>query len=164
MYLSGGLVPVLNPASIPLPTPSKAVTTANAPGVFSCGASEQSVVTKVIDGDTVVVNGGYHVRLLGIDADEKNYPCYQAAKKELEDLVLGKEVVLQKDVTDTDQYGRCLRTIWSDGENVSERLVADGLAVARFYPPDVQYRQAISSAERSAITNAVGCKWKKVAP
>jgi uncharacterized protein YqfA (UPF0365 family) len=36
-----------------------------------CGASENTVVTKVIDGDTVVVEGGWHVRLLGIDADEK---------------------------------------------------------------------------------------------
>jgi len=44
---------------------------------------EQKVVTRVIDGDTVVVQGGDHVRLLGMDADERGDPCYKAAKERL---------------------------------------------------------------------------------
>ncbi|MCX6719953.1 MAG: DUF5667 domain-containing protein [Candidatus Staskawiczbacteria bacterium] len=46
-----------------------------------CGASENTIVTKVIDGDTIVVEGGFHVRLLGMDADEKGYPCYEPASR-----------------------------------------------------------------------------------
>ncbi len=130
--------------------------------VASCGASENTIVTKVIDGDTVVVLGGYHVRLLGIDADEKNYPCYDAAKNRLESLVLNAKIRLDKDVTDVDQYGRCLRTIFLGDENVDVEMVKEGLAVARFYPPDVKYKSEISVAESEAMQNKTGCKWGNV--
>ncbi len=125
----------------------------------ACGASDNTIVTKVIDGDTVVVEGGFHVRLLGMDADEKGYPCYDPAKTRLEDLVLAKQVVLEKDKTDLDQYGRCLRYIFVGGTNVDTQLVAEGLAVARFYEPDVKYRAEITAAETYAQQNHLGCKW-----
>ena len=126
-----------------------------------CGANSNTMVTKVIDGDTVVVEGGYHVRLLGIDADEKNYPCYDAARVRLEQLLLGKTVVLEKDKTDIDRYGRCLRTLFYGDKNISVALVKEGLAVARFYPPDVKYKSEISLAEKQAIENNTGCKWQQ---
>ncbi|MDO8486477.1 MAG: hypothetical protein Q7S77_02170, partial [Candidatus Staskawiczbacteria bacterium] len=52
-----------------------------------CLAKPETIVTKVIDGDTIVVEGGYHIRLLSIDADETGFPCYQDAKTRLEELV-----------------------------------------------------------------------------
>ena len=116
-------------------------------------------MTKVIDGDTVVVEGGYHVRLLGMDADEKGYPCYEQAKTRLEDLVLAKQVRLEKDKTDLDQYGRCLRYIFLDNTNINVQLVKEGLAIARFYEPDVKYRAEITAAESYAQQNKLGCKW-----
>ncbi|MEO0118550.1 MAG: hypothetical protein ABIK66_05455, partial [candidate division WOR-3 bacterium] len=64
------------------------------------------LVTKVIDGDTFLIEGGYSVRLLGIDVDEKGYPCYNAAKSRLEELILNKKVKLEKGVEDFDQYCR----------------------------------------------------------
>jgi endonuclease YncB( thermonuclease family) len=126
-----------------------------------CGADENTIVTKVIDGDTVVVEGGYHIRLLGMDADEKGYPCYDSAKTRLENLVLGKQVELEKDKTDLDQYGRCLRYIFLGDENIDVRLVKEGLAIARFYEPDVKYKSEISVAEKQAQTLRIGCKWEK---
>jgi len=125
----------------------------------ACGAENNTIVTKVIDGDTVVVEGGWHVRLLGMDADEKGYPCYDAAKNRLENLVLAKQIILEKDVTNVDQYGRCLRYIFIGSTNVDAQLVKEGLAVARFYEPDVKYRAEISSAEIYAQQNKIGCKW-----
>lgn len=125
----------------------------------SIARSEGAIVTKVIDGDTVVVEGGNHVRLLGMDADEKGYPCYDSAKNRLEELVLGKQVLLEKDKTDSDQYGRLLRYIFIDGTNVDLQLVKEGLAVARFYS-DVKYKTEIISAEKQAEENKIGCKWK----
>lgn len=125
----------------------------------ACEAAENTIVTKVIDGDTVVVEGGYHVRLLGMDADETGYPCYQPAKIRLENLVLGKKVVLEKDKTDLDIYGRCLRYIFINGTNVDAQLVKEGLAIARFYEPDVKYRAEITLAEQQAISSKLGCKW-----
>lgn len=128
-------------------------------GSAACGAANNTIVTKVIDGDTVVVEGGWHVRLLGMDADEKGYPCYDPARIRLEDLVLAKQVRLEKDVSDVDQYGRCLRYIFSGGTNIDVQLVKEGLAVARFYEPDVKYKTEISTAEQYAQQNKIGCKW-----
>ena len=124
---------------------------------------QDSIVTKVIDGDTVVVEGGDHVRLLGMDADEKGYPCYDAAKTRLEELTLEKTVKLESDGTDKDQYGRLLRYIFAGGQNIDEQLVAEGLAVARFYPENKKYRTEIDAAEALAIKNKTGCKWSGAA-
>jgi len=119
---------------------------------------EKKFVTKVIDGDTVIIEGGEHVRLLGMDTDERGYPCYNPAKKRIEELILGKEVKLEKDQTDKDRYDRLLRYIFLDGKNINAQLVEEGFAVARFYD-DVKYKEEINEAERQAILNKVGCKW-----
>ena len=66
----------------------------------------KKLVTKVLDGDTVIIEGGYSVRLLGIDADERGYPCYSSAKERLEELVLNEEVYVEADKEDQDQYKR----------------------------------------------------------
>ena len=125
----------------------------------ACGASDNTIVTKIIDGDTVVVEGGYHIRLLGMDADEKGYPCYDPARIRLEDLILSKQVRLEKDKTDLDQYGRCLRYIFLGNTNIDVQLVKEGLAIARFYEPDVKYKAEITDAESYAQQNKIGCKW-----
>lgn len=121
----------------------------------------EAIVTKVIDGDTVVIQGGDHVRLLGIDADESGYPCYKAAKTRLEELVLGKTVKLEADQENLDQYGRLLRHVFLDGKNIDEQLVSEGLAIARFYPENQKYKTEIVAAETTAIQNKAGCKWGK---
>jgi micrococcal nuclease len=136
----------------------KNISSSQSSSVVSCGAAENTIVTKVIDGDTVVVEGGYHVRLIGMDADETGYPCFTPAKNRLEELVLGKMVRLEKDKTDMDQYGRCLRYIFVNGENIDVQLAKEGLAVARFYN-DVKYKPEIVQAEKDAQENKTGCKW-----
>ena len=145
-------VPLITDAGLPQKTDSMINSVA-------CGVADKTIVTKVIDGDTVVVEGGYHVRLLGMDADETGYPCYLPAKIYLENLVLGKQVLLEKDKTDLDQYGRCLRYVFLNDTNLSVSLVKQGLAIARFYPPDVKYKTEIAVAEKQAQQNHLGCKW-----
>jgi len=116
------------------------------------------LVTKIIDGDTVVVEGE-HVRLIGIDADERGYPCHDEAKDRLEEYVLNEEVFLEADKSDKDQYDRYLRYIFLDGKNINLQLVKEGLAVARFFPDNVKYKEEIIAAEKEAIENKIGCKW-----
>jgi micrococcal nuclease len=128
-----------------------------------CLAPSKVLVTKIIDGDTIVVEGGYSVRILGIDADESGYPCYQPAKSRLEELILNKKVRLEKNVTDLDQYKRCLRYVFLDDQNIGLELVKEGLAIARFYEPDLKYKEEISLAEKEAIENKIGCKWSSFA-
>jgi len=126
---------------------------------------EKKLVTKIIDGDTVTIEGGERVRLLGIDADERDYPCYEPAKQRLEELVLNKEVCLESDGEDQDQYKRYLRYLILDGENINLRLVEEGLAIAYFYPQNVKYRDEITKAEKEARENKIGCKWsEKIEP
>ncbi len=117
-------------------------------------------VTKVIDGDTVII-GGESVRLLGIDADESGYPCYYEAKKRIEDLILNKEVFLEEDQEDKDQYGRYLRYIFLNGKNINLQLVKEGFAVARFSSQNIKYKEEILDSERHARESKIGCKWEQ---
>lgn len=119
------------------------------------------LVTKIIDGDTFLIEGGYSARILGIDADERGYPCYDVAKNRLEELILNKEVKLEKGTKDKDQWCRYLRYVFLDGENIGLKLVREGLAVARFSPEDVKYRREIAQAEKYAKKNKIGCKWSE---
>ncbi|MFH1359259.1 MAG: thermonuclease family protein [archaeon] len=125
---------------------------------------ETGFVSKVIDGDTVVIDGE-SVRLLGMDTDERGEPCYSEAKKRLEELVLNKEVNLEKDGEDRDQYDRRLRWIFIEIDarsiNVDLLLVEEGLAIARFYD-NKKYKEEIIKAEQEARENKIGCKWKNL--
>lgn len=117
------------------------------------------IATKVIDGDTFLIEGGYSVRILGIDADERGYPCYQVAKEGLEKLILKKNLKLEKGVEDYDQYCRYLRYPFFNDENISLKMIEQGLAVARFSPEDIKYREEISLAEKKARQEGIGCEW-----
>src|SRR5687767_8858842 len=68
-----------------------------------------SSVTRIIDGDTRVVEGGDRVRLLDIDTPEKGQPCSANATARLAELIDGKEVLLEKRGEDKDRYDRLLR-------------------------------------------------------
>lgn len=127
----------------------------------SAVAAHEAVITKVIDGDTVIIEGGQSVRLLGIDADEKNYPCYAEAKVVLENMVLNRHATLEPDKEEEDKYGRLLRWIWLNDTLVNFEMVKLGLAVARF-DSDSKYREEITGAEHEAIDHRIGCKWSSL--
>ncbi len=117
------------------------------------------MVTRIIDGDTAVIEGE-SVRLLGIDADERGEPCYNQARERLEELVLDREVLLESDTEDKDMYGRYLRFLFLEGDNINLRMVGEGLAVARFSPGNEKYKNVVIAAERQARENRIGCKWE----
>ena len=113
-------------------------------------------VTRVIDGDTIEIEGGERVRYLGIDTPEtvdprKPVQCFgvEASKKNKE-LVEGKTVRLEKDITDRDKYGRLLRYIYVDNLFINLELVKQGFATSYTYPPDVKHQAEILAAERQA--------------
>ena len=120
---------------------------------------EEKLVTKVIDGDTFLIEGGYSVRILGIDTDEKGYPCYEKAKEKLEELILQKRVRLERGQENFDHYCRYLRYVFLEDKNISLELVKNGLAVARFSKDEGQYTKEIALAEKEARERKIGCKW-----
>ncbi len=118
---------------------------------------ELFTVTRVIDGDTIELNDGRKVRYIGIDAPETTGDCYaeQATKKNA-DLVEGKEVRLEKDVSEKDRYGRLLRYVYHNDLFINEHLVRLGYAKASSYPPDIKNQEKFSMAEKEARGQEAG--------
>jgi len=117
---------------------------------------QYGVVSRVVDGDTIVLEDGRKVRYIGIDTPESVHPttpveCYALeAKLANEELVLNKRVRLEKDVTDTDRYHRLLRYVYIDDISVNEYLVENGFARALFYKPDTKYEEDIFALQVDA--------------
>lgn len=132
---------------------------------------EKVLVTKVVDGDTIEINNSQTVRLIGIDTPETVDPrrpvgCFgKEASNEVKSLLSGKEVILQKDVSETDKYQRLLRYVFLPLEDkqilfVNDYLVREGFAKVLTYPPDVKYNEQFRQAEREARENIRGL-WGK---
>jgi micrococcal nuclease len=122
--------------------------------ISSCvSPPETAEVSQVIDGDTIVIEGGFHVRYIGIDTPEV-HPQLEASGMEAlqanRELVEGKEVRLERDVSETDKYGRLLRYVYVNGILVNAELVRQGLAYARAYPPDTKYQDYLEELETEA--------------
>src|SRR4030043_2185331 len=86
-------------------------------------------VTKVIDGDTIELEGGQRVRFIGINTPEtvdpnKSVECFgKEASGETKVLLDGQQVRLEKDISETDKYGRLLRYVWLGDSFINELLV-----------------------------------------
>ena len=109
-----------------------------------------ALVTRVIDGDTIEIEGGYRVRYIGIDTPEKEESYYWEALRANRDLVEGKKVWLEGDVEDRDEYGRLLRYVWVDNTMVNAELVRLGYAYSYSYPPNVKYQTYLLQMEQEA--------------
>lgn len=159
-------VPAPSPAVTSLPSVSFTATSSATQGV----SGEKAVVVKVVDGDTieVLLNGEQKtVRLIGIDTPETVDPrrpvgCFgKEASNETKSLLNGKEVILQKDVSETDKYKRLLRYVYLPLENgqtlfVNDYLVREGFAKVLTYPPDVKFNEQFRAAEKEARDNNRG--------
>jgi micrococcal nuclease len=125
----------------------------------------QLTVKEVIDGDTVILSNGRHLRLIGIDTPEirektpegfvySPQPFSLIAKKMLERLVLEKEIIIEQDKTRQDQYNRQLGYLFFTQDNekvfVNRELVRQGLAVVSVYPPNVKYVSELIQAQSRA--------------
>jgi len=122
-----------------------------------------------VDGDTIVVDRGHgkeKLRYIGMDTPETVAPGQpvewmgpeaSAANKR---LVEGRTGVLERDVSETDRYGRLLRYVWThDGGRwalVNLELVQEGFAQVSTYPPDVKYVDVYLAAERIARDEGIG--------
>lgn len=113
-------------------------------------------VARAIDGDTIKLETGEVVRYIGIDTPETVHPskpvqCYgKEASDKNRELVEGKEVKLEKDISETDKYNRLLRYIWLGDALINESLVREGYAHSSTYPPDVKHQDKFIEAERQA--------------
>jgi len=118
-----------------------------------------ATVTRVVDGDTIRVQidgQEFRVRYIGIDTPETVDPrppvgCFgKEASERNRQLVEGKTVGLEKDVSETDSFDRLLRYVWIEDRMVNATLVAEGYALASTYPPDVRYSARLAALQREA--------------
>lgn len=118
-------------------------------------------VTKVIDGDTIEIETGEHVRYIGIDTPETVDPkrpvgCFgKEASDENKKLVEGKRVILEKDKEEKDKYGRLLRYIFLPLPNgqtlfVDDYLIREGFGKLLIIPPDDKYKERFTNAQTEA--------------
>lgn len=153
------------PAVTARPGPTPAL-----PGPTPVGAVERAVVLRIVDGDTIRVDrgaGSEPVRYIGIDAPETVRPNHPVewmgpeATSANAALVEGREVLLERDVSDTDAFGRLLRYVWVEQEPgrlvmVNLELVARGYAAAVTYPPDVRWTDELRAAMAAARDAGLG--------
>lgn len=127
---------------------------------------EKAKVVKVIDGDTIEIEHKVKVRYIGIDTPEivdskKPVQCFgKEAARENEKLVGGQEIEMEKDVNNTDKYGRLLRYVYIEGKMINLELVSFGFAKTETIPPDVKYADQIKAAEENARLQNLGL-WKQ---
>lgn len=128
---------------------------------------QEATVLYVIDGDTLDVDidgRTYRVRLTGVDAPESvnrnedlNTPEGDDAARFVRRLVPERSTVyLQKDVSETERYGRLLRYVWleiphdpDDFDEVAAKMlnaiiVESGHAAPKAYEPDTRYARVFA--------------------
>ncbi|MBU3933118.1 MAG: thermonuclease family protein [Candidatus Omnitrophica bacterium] len=138
------------------------------------------LVTRAVDGDTLVLENKERVRLIGIDTPEmhESNKLNRDAQRSGQDvetikqlgrqsyaftkkLVEGKRVRLEFDVERFDKYKRILAYVYlEDGTFVNARIVQEGYASLMTYPPNVKYADLFLKLYQEARQNQRGL-WSK---
>ncbi|MEW6187916.1 MAG: thermonuclease family protein [Thermodesulfobacteriota bacterium] len=126
-------------------------------------AGEKALVTGVIDGDTIVISSGRHVRYLSIDTPEKGKdgaPDEFLAREAYEynrRLVLKKEVRLEYGPEKEDKFERRLAyVLLENGLCVNAELLRKGLAYVLYQGPQMERFEEFLAIQREAIKEKRG--------
>ncbi len=128
---------------------------------------EEGIVTEVIDGDSIKVQSANgvikEIRIIGLDTPEtfhaitSPYRCYaDHAKQFMTDNILGKEVIIEREVSETDTYGRFLRHVIVNGENIAKSLLENGYARVLSVAPDTIYIEQYTKYQNIAQSGRKG--------
>jgi micrococcal nuclease len=129
---------------------------------------EAGMVTQVVDGDTIMLDDGRVVRLIGMQAPKlplgrdgfEAWPLAPEAKSALEAIALGKPARLGFGGEQTDRYERVLAHLFvadADGEIWAQQaMVAQGLARVYSFPDNRQCLDLLYAAEGRARLSGLG--------
>lgn len=101
-------------------------------------------VVGVVDGDTIEIDNGQTVRMIGIDAPNRGESGYEEAKEYLKDIIEGEKVRLEFDYYQDDKFGRILAYVWEEcgsqlGCKNGERLI-NWILIKKKYAKVVTYQ------------------------
>ena len=148
------------------------------PAIWFCGAQAscplpgklpEVAVQRVVDGDTLYLQDGRRIRMIGLNSPElgkrgrADEPFAVAARQRLEALVAASagRVKVSPGEDDQDNYGRTLAHVYDrQGRNLEEQLIAEGLGFLVAVAPNVDLVQCQQAAERQARQAGLGI-WKK---
>jgi len=137
------------PTAITL-TPSLTPTQTPAPGRVLAS------VRRVLDGNTIELDGGYVVRYIGVDTPGAGMfgrpvePFGREAADRNVDLVEGKIVELEADSADVDGAGAQLRYVYLGGIMVNQTLLNEGLARLAPFGRNTRYQAQLQAAQADA--------------
>ncbi|MBN2468230.1 MAG: thermonuclease family protein [Deltaproteobacteria bacterium] len=131
------------------------------------GLPLHAVVHEVIDGDTVIIEGGQKVRYLGINAPEVRVwdgaqwcvkPQIQGPEATAynQRLVGGKELRLEYDQNPKDKFDRLLAYVWVGDCFVNGDLVLKGLALMDVRAPNLVYQKRLAALQAEARNSGRG--------
>lgn len=133
------------------------------------GKLNSAKVQRVVDGDTVRLEDGRSIRLIGLNAPEMGRqgrsaePFAEAARKRLAALIAANDgrVGVQPGREAKDRYGRTLAHLYDrDGRNLEAQLLAEGLGYRVAVAPNVALAACQLDAERQAREGRLGL-WRK---
>ena len=127
----------------------------------------KGTVSQIVDGDTLMLDNGLIVRLIGIQAPHlalgreglDDWPKSAESKQALSDLALGKPVLLRYGGEEKDRYGRLLAQVFITGETetwVQQQMLTKGMARVYSFPDNRACLPELFAAETKARVSALG--------
>ncbi len=122
-------------------------------------------VTRVVDGDTIVVNMDgkeEKVRMILVDTPETVHPSKPVepfgpeASEFTKETLDGQQIGLEIGVQERDKYGRLLAYVWLGDKMFNKLLLEKGLARVSVYPPNTKYVDEFKEIEAQAKDKSIG--------
>lgn len=122
---------------------------------------KEGIVKRVIDGDTLVLENNTEIRLVGVNAPEKDDPYYLEATNFTKKLTENKKVKLEYDAYTSDRFNRILAYVIIGDKNLSMELVKNGLAKVAVYEDrrKLIYQDELLKFQENAKSKKLGV-WK----
>jgi micrococcal nuclease len=120
---------------------------------------DEITVIGVIDGDTVELEDGRRVRLIGIDTPERGDAASDSASALAQRLLLKKRVRLEIDRDQIDRYGRTLAFLWIGDALINREIIRKGWGWCYFFEGNLRHSREFLLAQHEAMRAHRGL-WK----
>jgi len=127
----------------------------------------KGTVTQIVDGDTLLLDNGLVVRLIGVQAPHlalgrpglDDWPKGAESKQALSDLTLNQPVLLRYGGEEKDRYGRLLAQVFlrdAAGTWVQQQMLLAGMGRVYSFPDNRACLPDLFAAETRARTGGLG--------